>query len=267
VSGIAPQDRGRFIHRVLQDIWHELKEYNGLRMALDNEAALRARVHSIADRLSQSQFSAPSPHHQKLVQIEVMVAVDVIMLLLQEESRRQPFTVQQNEQRELFDIAGLTLRIQPDRIDGLADGKQVLIDYKTGDAYRIKDWLDVDEPGRPRSPQLPLYALAHADQLSGIAYAVLAPGTAEIRGLADREGIANGISEYGKGRSRNKLHGVESWPQLLDHWRIVVNNLAEEFKQGRAEVNPLKNECTYCMLTGLCRIKEQQELDAEVEDE
>jgi ATP-dependent helicase/DNAse subunit B len=196
-----------------------------------------------------------------------MVAVDVIMLLLQEESRRQPFTVQQNEQRELFDIAGLTLRIQPDRIDGLTDGKQVLIDYKTGDAYRIKDWLDVDEPGRPRSPQLPLYALAHADQLSGIAYAVLAPGTAEIRGLADREGIANGISEYGKGRSRNKLHGVESWPQLLDHWRIVVNNLAEEFKQGRAEVNPLKNECTYCMLTGLCRIKEQQELDAEVEDE
>jgi len=265
--GIATHDRGRFIHRVLQDVWQDLRDYNGLRMALDREDTLRARVYSIADRVSQSQFSATTSHRQKLIQIEVTVATDIIMLLLQEESRRQPFTVQRNEERELFDIAGLTLRIQPDRIDGLADGKQMLIDYKTGDGYRVKDWLDIDEPGRPRSPQLPLYALAHASQLSGIAYAVLAPGTAELRGLADRNDIAIGVTEYGKGRSRNKLSGVETWSQLLDHWRSVIRSLAEAFMQGNALINPLKNECKYCMLTGLCRIKEQQLIDSDDDDD
>ena len=51
-----------------------------------------------------------------------------------------------------------------DRIDRLADGARVLIDYKSGLA-------DADWRGeRPDNPQLPLYALLRPKHLVAVAY-------------------------------------------------------------------------------------------------
>ena len=49
------------------------------------------------------------------------------------ETLREPFEVEQLEQgSEVARIGGLEFRVRIDRVDRLADGSRVLIDYKTG---------------------------------------------------------------------------------------------------------------------------------------
>ncbi len=265
--GISPKVRGKLIHHVLQELWNNLKDANGLRAALESEAMLRAKIDQITSKHARSLWVTSSLHQQRLLQIEVHVAVDVIMALLNEESRREFFSVIRNEVSELFTINSVQIRIQPDRLDQLQDGSQLLIDYKTCEGNKASDWLDINQPGRPRSPQLPLYALAHSEYLCGIAYAVIAPGTTEFRGIANRDGIASNIKNYDKRRPNYKIAKVDSWSQLLVHWREVMSALANQFTHGIATVDPLPNECQYCTLTALCRIKEQIATGVDADEE
>ncbi|MDZ7781696.1 MAG: PD-(D/E)XK nuclease family protein [Halioglobus sp.] len=66
------------------------------------------------------------------------------------ESQRGEFVVAAREKRGEVTLEQLRLSLRVDRIDTLADGSQVIIDYKTGSA-RIADWLGVRPPQRPRS--------------------------------------------------------------------------------------------------------------------
>lgn len=266
VIGVSPFDRGKLIHRILQEIWNRLHDSNGLQMALQNEEGLREELLQTANRIAQSLISTVTTQQQRLMHIEVQVAIDLIVLLLKHENRRDDFSVMRSEQLEVMHVNGLKLKIQPDRIDQLKDGSLLLIDYKTSKNYHAKDWLDTVQSGRPRAPQLPLYALAHSEKLCGIAYAILAPGVAELRGLADRDDIAANIKNYGNRRTSSKLPNVTDWSQLLDHWQRVMNDLATQFKQGMAMVNPLPYECDYCALTSLCRVKDMADKDESDED-
>ena len=265
--GISPLERGKLIHRVLQEVWSTLRDSNGLRTALLDERALLNQLQQIAGRVAQSLFLATTVHQQRMVGIEESVCCRLILSLLQHEARREHFSVLRSEERESFEVNGLKINIQLDRMDQLGDGSLLLIDYKSGDNYWEKDWLDLQEPGRPRSPQLPLYAVAHAEKLCGIAYAILAPGTTELRGFADRDGIASKIKDYAKRKPVYKPSLADDWPQLQHHWREVMEGLATQFKQGVANVDPLPNECQYCTLTSLCRIKEQQAADSLTDQE
>ena len=56
--------------------------------------------------------------------------------------------------------ADLEFAVSIDRVDRLADGARVLIDYKTGNA--AADWRGE----RPDNPQLPIYALLHPEAWS-----------------------------------------------------------------------------------------------------
>ena len=53
-----------------------------------------------------------------------------------------PFTVIAREQKEEIDIEGIHVRMVVDRIDELADGRRIVIDYKTGQAIDVTS----DEP-------------------------------------------------------------------------------------------------------------------------
>jgi ATP-dependent helicase/DNAse subunit B len=269
LPGVSPAveatERGKLVHRVLTEVWQRLKDSNGLQAADMNELAITVR--SIAERVAQQVIPASTVHRQRLAALEVELCTQWIMSLLRLEAQRLPFRVQRAEQTETYELAGMTIRIQLDRIDELPDGGMLLIDYKTGVSNTTSDWLD-REPGRPRSPQLPLYALAHRKQLAGIAFAVLAPGKAEFRGLADTDSIAPGIVDYAQLKPARKLPGIESWDELLQHWETVLNVLAQQYLSGNAYVDPLKNECTHCHLHSLCRVHELLEgVDMETEEE
>ena len=192
--------------------------------------------------------------------MEVQAVVQSVLALLRIEQQRPAFRVQRAEQSEYIEIGGLSVRIQPDRVDQLANGRLLLIDYKTGTAFKASQWLDAANPGRPASPQLPLYALAHLDNLAALAFAIVAPGTAEYRGFGDAADISPGIAAYADGK-RQQLYGVETWSALLQHWQEVLTALAYSYRAGVAEVDPLYNECRYCELTTLCRVSERSDLN------
>lgn len=262
---VAATERGILVHRVLTELWQQLQDSASLQAA--SMAALALTVRGIAERIAQQVLPAGTPHRQRLAALEVELCVQWIMALLRVEAQRLPFRVQRAEQTEPYELSGMQINIQVDRIDELSDGGMLLIDYKTGDGNNIHDWLD-RTPGRPRSPQLPLYALAHRRQLAGIAFAVLAPGTAEFRGLADTDSIAPGIADYAQQSARKKLPGIDTWDELLQHWETVLNALAQQYLSGVARVDPLKGECGYCHLSALCRVHELLEaVDFDTEEE
>jgi ATP-dependent helicase/nuclease subunit B len=267
VASVSPAveatERGQLVHRVLKEVWERLKDSQGLQAA--DMSALAEQVRAIAARVAQQVIPATTIHRQRLAALEVELCSQWIMRLLELERTRLPFRVQRSEQTETYELAGMTINIQLDRVDELADGGLLLIDYKTGDSNFSRDWLD-QEPGRPRSPQLPLYALVHRKQLAGIAFAVLAPGKAEFRGLADTDSIAPGIADYAQLKASKQLPGVASWDELLQHWQQVLEVLARQYLSGEAYVKPLQNECTYCHLHSLCRVHELLE-GAELETE
>jgi ATP-dependent helicase/DNAse subunit B len=103
---------------------------------------------------------------------------------------------------------------------------------------------------------LPLYALAHRERLAGITFAVLAPGKAEFRGLARTAEIAVGIRDYASCKPNAKPANAETWDDLLAHWDAVLQGLGKQFLAGEAAVDPLRDECNYCHLAGLCRVTE-----------
>ncbi len=260
---VAATERGTLVHRVLTELWQQLKDSEGLKALSD----LQQTVHRIAERVAQQVIPAATRHRQRLAALEVELCTQWIMALLRVEAQRLPFRVQRAEQTESYELSGMRINIQLDRIDELADGGMLLIDYKTGDSNNSNDWLDRTS-GRPRSPQLPLYALAHRHKLAGITFAVLAPGMAEFRGLADTDSIAPGIADYAQLKPARKLPSIDTWDELLEHWHTVLNGLAQQYLSGAAYVDPLKNECTYCHLHSLCRVHELLEaVDADDDEE
>jgi ATP-dependent helicase/nuclease subunit B len=256
--GVAADERGTLVHRVLAEVWAGIEGSSALQ-ALSTEQLMQ-RVSASAERQAAALFKATTTHGARLVSMEVHAVVQWVLALLLVEQQRPAFRVQRAEQSEYIEIGGLSVRIQPDRVDELANGRFLLIDYKTGTAFKASQWLDAANPGRPASPQLPLYALAHADRLAALAFAIVAPGTAEYRGFGDAPDISPGIAAYGDSK-RQQLYGVETWEALLQHWHEVLTALAYHYRAGEAEVDPLYDECRYCDLATLCRVSERSDLE------
>jgi hypothetical protein len=104
---------------------------------------------------------------------------------------------------------------------------------------------------------LPLYGLAHAETLRGLAYVVLAAGAVEYRGWSDGAWIGEGVVQYPAGVRLRGDHPPD-WPSLVEHWRKTLTHLAEGFVEGQAVVDPLTSqECSTCHLSAFCRISEQ----------
>lgn len=267
--GVEPMDRGAILHRVLEDVWGGLQTHERLVGIADE--ALEQRVRESAQRHAARALRPDTRHRVRLAALEVESVVRQVMRLLELERARPPFSVRFAETSETYSLGGLTITLRPDRIDELSGGGALLIDYKLGDSHRQRDWVDV-VPGRPRRPQLPLYGLAHAEQLRALAYVVLAPGAVEYRGWSDGADVGPGVVPYPNG-IRIDLGDPADWTALVHHWRFTLTRLAEQFVAGDARVDPLPQECATCHLSTLCRIHELPtgEVDArgaqEVSDE
>lgn len=169
--------------------------------------------------------------------------------------KRPPFQVIEQETERSLELSGLRLRLKIDRIDQLEDGGQLLIDYKTG-VTSIQDWLTE----RLRQPQLPLYALniGHPQKLVGMAFAQLHVSKPGFKGLHEESldtarYFPAGIISVD---SHKEYFAPRTWAELQEYWRIALEKLAAEFRNGHAQVDPADNgtPCQTCDLQSLCRI-------------
>jgi probable DNA repair protein len=251
--GVEPAERGGILHAVLQDIWGSLQTQDALLALSDHE--VEARVREAAQRRASAALQPDSRVRERLAALEIKSTVRQVMTLLAIEKLRPPFRVRFAEAAERYSIGGLNVTLRPDRIDELSEGGELLIDYKLGASHLPSHWLE-RTPLRPRSPQLPLYGLAHGAELRALAFVVLAAGKVEYRGWGDGAQVGPGVDTYPPKRLRVDLGDPMEWQALLDQWQFTLTRLAQRFVAGEAQVDPLQGECEHCHLSTLCRIHE-----------
>ena len=230
--GLDAMQRGQLLHSLMAGIWGELKTHGNLAGDISSVIS-RAAENAVKEQHIEGHFAALE--RQRLMRLALE--------WLEVERSRAGFHVVQIEQKKAIDIGGLSFDGRIDRMDRLADGTHVIIDYKTGSRATPNDWLGE----RPDEPQLPLYAVSATETISAVAFAKLRAGEMKFAGLSLQEGAIPGVKP------------AKSWSGLLQYWKMELERLAAGYEQGEASVDPKKGlaTCRSCDLQPLCRVHEK----------
>ncbi len=247
--GLAPSPAllGDMLHRLLEAIWGELGDSEGL--ARQSDEVLRERLRQLATAIvNELGRDRPDLFRGPLGALEVeRLSARALEWLDYERRRPAPFRVERREARETPELAGLPLRLRADRVDVLPDGRRIVIDYKTGRNLGRPDW----EAERLPEPQVPLYAV-HLPEVAGAVLAHIQPDGERHRFLGC---CASDDLLPRPGHNEKALTFPEDWPALLDDWRRKLETLAHEVLDGRVDIAPIDHRaCTHCGLEPLCRV-------------
>ena len=179
----------------------------------------------------------------------------LILEWLKVELTRGEFQVAAIEEKRTLALGGLTIHAKLDRMDRLADGRRLVIDYKTG-KVSVSHWLGL----RPDEPQLPLYCVTAEGEMAAVAFAGVKLGGMRYHGLARDGDILPGVKGFVDSK---EAAPYRAWNGLLAAWREELERLGREFAAGHAAVQPQRypHTCMSCDLTPLCRIHERLNLE------
>lgn len=221
VLGLSPAERGTALHKLLAGIWQQLG--NSEQLASQSEEALTSLVEGLCDPIIESfRKRRPRELGPGYARLETERLQQLALRWLALEKQRPAFEVEAIEARREIDFAGLKLTLFIDRIDRLASGERLLIDYKTSAQLSTNQWLG----GRPDEPQLPLYAVTQEAGIQGLAFAQLNPRALQWIGLGELTSPLPGLKP-----------AEPDWNSQLRDWRSVLSELAEGFIQGDARVD------------------------------
>jgi len=233
--------RGQFLHKALELLWGMMPDQETLH-ELMAAGRLSALLEQAVAQAAEAELQDYSP---ALKALECQRAHAVLASWLDLEAQRLPFAVAQVEKNHQWQRGALTLKLRLDRIDSLDDGRNVIVDYKTGVAAAKPepDW----SRSRPVNVQLPFYASVLADAAGGdVAGLVLAQVHARqiaAQGLADEDLGMPGVTLA----SESKYFDGLSWPQIRERWRVAIEALADEYVAGyAANVAYRRDDLKYC---------------------
>ncbi len=259
--GLHAREGGSAVHLALERFWAEVESQAALQ-AMSSEARGEALGRAIEEALRRAAAAGVGRWDAAYLDVQRARLRRLLDRWMDEELKRPAFEVMRREEAmEDVELGPLRFRLRVDRVD-LVDGRQVVIDYKTGSAGPT-DWLGE----RPDRPQVPLYAVLAA-RTGGVAGAAEAESGEE--GPPPLGAVAYGVVRAGK---EAKMRGFAAEPGLLppgrpsrmdeasfgkqvERWRGVLERLAGEFAAGDARVRP-KNypgTCAFCGQRGLCRL-------------
>ncbi len=244
--GLDNFDRGNIVHLLLDRLWEQLQTQAQLKSL--NQDERREKIGGVVDDVTNDAWLLLSDDKRVLLKHEKPRFVSLLMEWLElEAARPTEFSVIEREEEGTTVFAGIKFRYIIDRLDMLADGRTVIVDYKTGTVAR-QDWLGE----RMRDPQLPLYALAHDEKkrtpTSGIAFANVKQHDSKYVSLSE--------TDIFKVDWRAKK-SEEEWHENRIKWPELFTKLAEDFLAGNAQVNPIDEKtCGYCDLQSVCRISQ-----------
>jgi ATP-dependent helicase/nuclease subunit B len=265
-AGLTASQRGKLLHAVLHAVWGG-PTHRGIRTFTELQELgpdLRVFVEEHVQRVLAEELPAAAREQmpQRYLELEEKRLVRLVTEWLEYERTRVPFTVDATEEDANPTIAGLTLKLRLDRLDRLNDGSLLVIDYKSGNVA-TKSW----ELPRPDDVQLPLYAAFGLDrekETGGLVFAKVRTGNLGFAGKV-RDAVATVDSSLdGKsGLVKNPLTAEQ-----LSEWKEAIEQLARDFLDGRADVDPrdFPATCERCGLYSLCRVKERND-EQEPEDE
>jgi hypothetical protein len=105
------------------------------------------------------------------------------------------------------------------------------------------------EGDRPDEPQLPLYCATSDEPIAGAAFAAIRIGELAFRGATEAGVSLPALKEM-------RAEAPRSFPEQVEEWKRVLEQLAANFRAGLAEVDPKHGACDLCGLRALCRIRE-----------
>jgi ATP-dependent helicase/nuclease subunit B len=234
--GVSKKDQGNAAHRAMALIWNELGSLARL-LELTPEETRELISRSVASAIQQLGSGIGHGLERRRLERLLPQWLDI-------EKAREPFTVQATEQDRLVSFGGLQIRTRADRIDQLANGREIILDYKTG-IVKSTGW----DGDRPDEPQLPLYCASSGEPIAGAAFAVIRIGELLFRGATE-----DGVSLPAMKGMRSET--PRSFGEQIEEWRRVLERLAANFASGLAEVDPKPDACDLCGLRALCRIRE-----------
>jgi ATP-dependent helicase/nuclease subunit B len=238
--GIDARLRGQMLHRALELFWRATGDSLTLhaRAAEDTLALVSSCVEAA---LVHAQRRSPGLLEPGLLRREAERAVRLLRQLLAWELTREPFETVALEWPQAYAIAGASLQLRLDRVDKLADGSLIVIDYKSGAAEPFDALAE-----RPTVPQLPAYAMVAGQRTAAVLALYLGRHGLKLRGIADSRGRLPGL--------RALPGAAADWPALLRRWQWQLGLLVEEFVRGQASVTPQPGACEICHLQAFCRI-------------
>lgn len=244
-DGLSAADRGNLVHTALYVFWGEVHDSAALAALDDSErrGRLLAAIDAAIEQLPKARRELAGG---TCLDLERQRLLSVLTNWLSVEDSRDSFSVIAREEPLSATPGGLALELRVDRIDELATGQKVLIDYKSGNPSSASWYGD-----RPHAPQLPLYAVA--TDVDGISFASVKAREARFLGLGDVEGIPGVTDKFTQ--SVINATGAQDWESLRARWQIVTDELARDFESGSAAVDPLNGACRYCGLQALCRVQ------------
>ncbi|WP_027708230.1 PD-(D/E)XK nuclease family protein [Zooshikella ganghwensis] len=249
VFGITPQDRGQYLHQALAFCWQQLGKRQEL-IALTEAQEAQLIDAAIAEALEQFRKRQPQLLTPRLYKMEQQRLKETLFQWLALEKARPDFEVVVIERRRRCEFAGLPLQLQVDRIDRLADGTLLLVDYKSS-ASQLQSWLGE----RPDNPQLPLYVLQAKQPITALAFAEVRRGLCQWQGLAATEVGIEGIDPLTAKKRRIALPA--QWDELIKQWQTNLTDLVKGFLQGDTRVEPKRPQvCQQCQRQSLCRVQE-----------
>ncbi len=255
ISGIPATKRGVLIHRILDRVWQQIQTQDNLGKFSENDLSqlVTGTINLVINEMLNQELVYISP---RVIAIERQRLKKIILDWLAEEAKRPIFKVVQRELSRQIHVGTLSINIQIDRIDQLSDDSFLIIDYKTA-AGKIQSWFGE----RPKEPQLPIYAVYGMTEtesnISGITFAQVSAGQMKFNGLfcEEQPHQANIFSQIIPLNRCRYNEEAQNWQHLLVTWKINLDQLALNFAQGAAQVDPLDaTTCNYCDLQPLCRI-------------
>ncbi|SEP31067.1 PD-(D/E)XK nuclease family protein [Nitrosovibrio sp. Nv6] len=246
--GLDAMERGTLVHHVLAQAWGRLKTRSALDTISDEdlEAVLMRAAEAAVARIQRDR-----PAIGRLAAIEQRRLMRLGREWLNEDKKRDDFTVVAIEDKRNIDIGGLALATRLDRVDELGDGRRLVIDYKTR-APSVSTMLG----DRPEEPQLPLYLVAAEPDAVAVAFAQVKTGEMRFTLLVRDSDLLPGAKAFSESR-----HGdaYGSWEGLVAAWGATLERLAVDFIAGHAKVDPKKypHTCRNCDVRSLCRIHER----------
>jgi len=250
--GLSAADKGNIIHAVLALIWQSLNDSATLNASSD-EKLTELIGDAVTSVFTKKYFDDSEFLDQHYYDLEHKRFERLAWEWLSLEKNRIDFSVLDIEKELKVDFGGLPLTLRIDRIDQLANGEKILIDYKTGSVTRAT-WAGE----RPDEPQLPLYAVAldgdpkengkksgenngegnGEGKVKGIAFAIIKTKASDFFGVAE----TSGENKDKKLSLPNKAGFAQDWQNTLQEFRRVLLNLSKEFAQGSCSVDFKKNQ-------------------------
>ena len=258
-EGLTAAQRGQLLHAVLHAVWagppHGIRTHAELIRLGDLRSFVEDHVRRVLEEEIRPEVRERMAH--RYLELEAIRLARLVTEWLNYEATRIDFSVAETEVSRSITLAGLTLNLRLDRVDRLVDESLLVIDYKTGNVAPSA-W----ELPRPDDVQLPLYASFGVDgELGGLVFAKVRAGEQNFVGRVGDAKATLFENLTGNG-------GLVKYPltaeQLID-WREAIEQLAQDFVAGKAEVDPRDppQTCQYCGLETLCRIQEKVASDEE----